>query len=205
MTTALILLSEWEASQVEFWMPVKGFPGYDVSNKGHVRSYWVRKTRKGRTGLYSEIGPEPHVLKPFLNEYGYYRVVLPLKGTRKTCFVSRLVAFAFLPQPEGRKEANHITGLTTDNRLGNIEWATKSENIRHADRIGLRVMPGGMDRLQRFKPRCDQKLDVDKVKEIRRRIKAGEMQKHIAKDFGVKQQAISKIATGQRWGYIEGE
>lgn len=59
--TALILLSEWEKSQIEFWLPTQ-WDGYDVSSKGNVRSYWTRCYVKGTKGVVSVLSDEPHPL-----------------------------------------------------------------------------------------------------------------------------------------------
>lgn len=56
--------------------------------------------------------------------------------------IHRLVALVHIPKPEGWDETwdvNHKNGVKTDNRVENLEWCTRSENIRHADRTGLRT------------------------------------------------------------------
>lgn len=55
----------------------------------------------------------------------------------KTHLVSRLVATAFIPNPENKEEVNHKNGNPLDNSAGNLEWVTRSENIRHAFKNGL--------------------------------------------------------------------
>lgn len=199
--TALILLSEWEKSQIEFWKRIAGYPGYDVSSFGRVRSYWVKRLRKGRIGFYSEIDAVPHLRKLNLKEDGYLWIGLPQKHkrTRKTFYVNRLVATAFLPNPENKVQVNHKTGVQGDNRVDNLEWNTRSENINHAYRHGLKVAPSGDEWLS---ARSHLTLTPDKVREIRRRVAAGEMQKDVAKDFNVRPGAICRVMSGQRWGHV---
>jgi NUMOD4 motif/HNH endonuclease len=106
----------------EIWEPVEGFPNYEVSTCGRVRN---RGTM--------------HILSPCDNGKGYQTVHLchfPEKSKRRT--IHRLVAIAFLENPEGKPEVNHIDGNKSDNFLSNLEWATSSENQLHAFATGLR-------------------------------------------------------------------
>ena len=82
---------------------------YQVSDMGNVK-----RTDKNR------------MLKLGVNNSGYYSVYV---GRR--AFVHRLVALAFVPNPEGKTEVNHKNGIKTDNRATNLEWVTRSENLNH--------------------------------------------------------------------------
>ena len=75
----------------------------------------------------------PTIMKSFTDKGGYLRVTL-LGETRK---VHRLVAIAFIPNPERKTQVNHINGIKTDNRVENLEWVTHSENMIHAYKTGL--------------------------------------------------------------------
>ncbi len=77
----------------------------------------------------------PTVMKAHKDGSGYLRVKL-LGETRK---VHRLVASAFIPNPENKPTVNHINGNKTDNRVDNLEWATHSENKQHAFDAGLTI------------------------------------------------------------------
>ena len=95
---------------------------YQVSNLGRVKSYNQNKDGK--------------IFNPIACSNGYQMV--RLRGSiQKICLIHRLVAKAFLPNPENKKEINHINGIKTDNRLENLEWATRTENMRHAFKTGL--------------------------------------------------------------------
>jgi hypothetical protein len=138
--TAMILLRSFQESQIEFWLPVKGFEGYDVSSFGRVRSYWRFVPGVGRTAW--EIGPQYHVLKcSFIKKTGYVTVSIGRHSARgkKRCFLLHTwVAEAFLERPEDATEVNHKNGYKQDARLGNLEWATRQQNMQHALESGLR-------------------------------------------------------------------
>jgi hypothetical protein len=110
--------------QTEVWKPVVGFEGlYEVSNLGRVKSL-KRTTTSGRELVQS------------LNR-GYKYVVLSKNGKQYNAKVHRLVAESYIPNPEGKKEVNHIDGNKANNAVENLEWATASENSRHAMQSGL--------------------------------------------------------------------
>ena len=108
----------------EIWRQVVGFEGlYEVSNMGAVRSIFYRKNR----------GPFLMKFYRHSNYYGdddnRYRIVTLWKDKKKyKIFVHVLVATAFIPNPDGKKEVDHINGIRYDNRVENLRWVTRSEN-----------------------------------------------------------------------------
>lgn len=130
----LSLLIILNFSSVEVWASVKVFEGqYEVSNIGNIRSIdrYVDHYKGGKR-LYK--GTSKNVR---LNRYGYLRCNLKDGGKRYDFSVHRLVALAFIPNPENKEQVNHINGIKTDNRVENLEWCTSSENNIHATKYRL--------------------------------------------------------------------
>lgn len=119
--------------QEEIWKDVVGYEGlYQVSNLGRVRSL-DRYVKCGHGAMKRHRGG---ILKQFVNKQGYLSTSLS-SGTIKTHDVHRLKAIAFIPNPENKPCVNHRDGVKTNNGYhadgrDNLEWATYSENNKHA-------------------------------------------------------------------------
>lgn len=100
------------------WKNIEGHDGYQVSNTGKVRSY-----RNNRHGLKKE----PHILKTDFNSNGYERVFLG-SGCRE--FVHKLVAKAFIPNPDSKPVVRHLDDDRKNNNSKNLAWGTQSDNIQ---------------------------------------------------------------------------
>ena len=92
----------------ESWKSIPGYEAYDVSDRGNVR-------RNGR------------VLKLGTDKDGYHRINLYNNNIKKTLKMHRLVAEAFIPNPENKPTVDHINHVRSDNRVENLRWATHSE------------------------------------------------------------------------------
>lgn len=104
----------------EIWKDIPGYEGlYQVSNMGRVKSL-----NFNRSGL-------PRILKT-KNRQGYPRVILWKSGKRHEVCVHRLVAQAFIPNPENKPFVNHKDGNRRNNHVDNLEWCTAQENAIHS-------------------------------------------------------------------------
>ena len=117
----------------EIWKPIKNYEGfYEISDKGNVRSVErVVKSGRGHRTVPSTL------LKPALGEWGYETVSLSKNNKHLTQRVNRLVAQAFIPNPNNYPQVNHIDGNKLNNCVENLEWCNASQNMLHCHINGL--------------------------------------------------------------------
>lgn len=165
----------------ERWLPIVGWPGYEISNWGRAHSYW-------RTGLVAMIS-RPKLMKGTWPK-GYRRYYLMRhdgSGERRSFPAARLVLEAFVcPRPSG-KEACHNDSNPANNRVDNLRWDTHSGNM-----------------IDRFLDGEDgsAKLAATDVILIWERLVLGDRVDRIATDYGVTSQAIYRIRCGATWSFI---
>lgn len=113
----------------EIWKDVAGYEGlYQVSNSGNVRS--VDRIICQKSGKM-----HPHkgiYIKKVVCNIGYVRVAISKNAKSKMVCVHRLVAMAFIPNPENKPQVNHKDGDKQNNSILNLEWVTAKENIKHS-------------------------------------------------------------------------
>jgi len=159
------------------WRDVKGFEGlYKISSHGQVYSIRGDLNLKQRT-----------------THDGYLAVTLSNKEKSKYFTLHRLVALNFIENTHNKKTVNHINGIKKDNSVGNLEWCTQKENIRHSCRIGLR---GG----QRGVNGSKAKLDCMKVLTVRSMVNHRK-QNYLGKHYGVCQTSIWDIKHQKTWAW----
>ncbi len=181
----------------EEWRPVVGYEGiYEVSSLGQVRRVGPAARHGAGHGGGVRIGRirQPQTVR------GYLVVLLWKEGRYQPFLVHRLAAAAFLgPLPDGY-EINHRDGDKTNNRPENLEYVTRSANMLHAYRTGLRPeanLPTG-------EAHPNAKLtaaDVDKIRRLYQPRVYGTPR--LAKEFGVSHKTIHAIISGKNWKRLE--
>lgn len=109
----------------EIWKEIEGFGGnYSVSSEGRVRSNGLLKGKNSKV----------RILKTEMTSKGYLRVGMVKDGKQKHYLLHRLVAIAFLDNPNNLPDVNHKNDCKTDNRLVNLEWMSRRDNMNYGER-----------------------------------------------------------------------
>lgn len=155
----------------EIWKPVSRNENYEVSSIGNVKRVTGGKgARQGK------------LLKCGVKKIGYPMVTLTKDGKQTLFLVHRLVAEAFFGTKDGM-DVNHKNGIKTDNRVDNLEWCTRKENINHS----MRVL--GNNHIIPYE-------DIAFIKDAFNSKRM--LGKELAKKYGVTSSAISRVITGKR-------
>lgn len=156
------------------WKDIKGYEGY----------YWINQL-----GQVKRIDANK-LLSPGKSN-GYNLVYLWKNGEGRGVSIHRLLAETFIPNPENKAEVNHINGIRGDDRLDNLEWVTRDENMAHASRLEL--FPSG------------EQCHLSKLNELQVRVirKSPDLtQRELGKIFGVSHNNIGMIKRGILWKHI---
>ena len=170
---------------MENWKEIKDFPSYEISDKGSVR-------RKD-TGYVRKL----QLVK------GYYMILLPHKsGKNKMKTVHRLVAEAFVPNPNNYPEVNHLDLDKLNNDAANLEWCTREQNLAHARSLIPAMSKEALSLANRGVGHPQAKLTEEKVKQIfdldgkLGHKKTGDL-------LGVHENTVQKIRSGVGWNHMQ--
>ena len=176
---------------MEKWKDIDKYKGYyQISNEGRVRSLdRIVNNRYGRRVVKSR------QMKVFKDSYGYNVVALCKNSKTEMVRTHRLVAIAFIPNPENKNCINHKNGIKEDNRISNLEWCTYKENNSHAITSGLNNQKG--ERHNRAS------LKEDDIYEIREKYgKNGNTLRSLAIDYGVSFTTIHAVVSKRSWFHV---
>lgn len=122
------------ATNEEIWLPINGYTGlYEVSSHGRVKRLRTKRRCGNSIRVYQE-----KVLSPYTNNKGYLMIdLVDEHGVRHKNSVHRIVAEVFLEKTNKEYEVNHIDCNKKNNRVDNLEWCSKKQNVRHAYNSGL--------------------------------------------------------------------
>lgn len=171
----------------EVWKTIPEFPNYKASNLGRVKSIdrldTIGRPRKGK------------ILSPSFDQKKYHQVVVYKDGKPYTRKVHRLIALAFIPNPENKPEVNHKNLDSLDNSVGNLEWCTASENQKHVYANGARCIKGDNH------PR--KKVTSKDVLKIRNELKNKYKNSEIAKMYNISPTTVGDIISRKTWKHIK--
>lgn len=166
----------------EIWKDIPNYEGwYQVSNLGRVRS--LDRYVNGNKITCEKQKMKGKILKPVRDKLGYLRVSLKQNTKTKTFLVHRLVAIAFIPNPNNLPYVNHIDENTSNPVFTNLEWCTEQYNVCYGNSVAKSA-----------KSRWRRVIQYDKeMNEIAR----FDSVKAASENIGIAQQNISAVCRGR--------
>ena len=173
------------SDSVEEWRVISGYPDYEVSSAGRLRSY-----RGIGCGSHKRMA-EPRLLSPAADAHGYrYTTLTSAVCGRRSAKIHRLVLEAFVGPPPKGMECRHLDGNQQNNALSNLQWGTSTENAADRRQHGT---------LSRGSKHGASKLTEAAVLEIRASTEPGVV---LADRYGVVDSCISSVRKGLKWRHV---
>lgn len=176
----------------EIWKSIEGYPNYEVSNLGNVRSLNYRNTNNNK------------LLKQ-LDKNSYKKVFLWKNGERKCFYVHRLVAQAFILNPDNLPQINHIDEDKTNNCVENLEWCTQKYNINYGTHNERLKQHHGKPMLGKTGKKNPNSKPIDQYTKDGDFIKSWDSTMDVQRELGINNSSISACARGNiksAGGYI---
>lgn len=169
----------------EIWRKIPGFTKYEASDLGNIKTFNWKGSGQER------------VMKPARDASGYLRTVLiDDEGRKRTVKVHRIIASTFLINELNKPEVNHLNAVKDDNRVVNLEWATRQENLNHSKENNLQRVLKGSEIGNSI-------LNEDIVRSIRKEYKPRIVtQRMLAKKHGVDWTTIKDVISRRSWKHI---
>jgi len=174
----------------KIWKRIPGYSLYEVSNYGEIKTFNWKNSGTQR------------VMRPAMDNSGYLRTMLKRDSDGKihTVKVHRMVALAFLENPENKSQVNHINGIRNDNRLINLEWVTHSENAKHSFIIGLSSNKGENNPCASLTD--EQAKEILANYEFGKKARSGITKKQIAQKYNTTESVIKRLVQRKTWKHL---
>lgn len=171
----------------EIWKAIPGAPGYEASNLGRVRSFWVPHPTRPYIGTQWKLKATRY------SRCKYEIVGLTINGKPKHIPVHRLVLLAFVGEPGPEQETRHLDGNRANNVLSNLCWGTPKENAQDRFRHGYSRKGSRMGNTT---------LTEATVAEIHDFLSMGLSQRTVAAMYGIGKSTVGSIAVGKTWKHV---
>lgn len=195
----------------EIWKDIEEYEGlYQISSLGNVISLdryvkrWCYKSNKNVNHFVRGV-----VKKGWIKDNGYLAVKLHNDGSYKSFYIHRLVAKAFIHNPNNKPQVNHKNGIKDDNRMVNLEWVNNSENLKHSYDKGIRSVSdstrkkiGKSHQGELSSNSILEKEDVIEIRKIAKRRGYRYGLKELSNKYRVSRGTISDVVQRRTWNHI---